>query len=94
VPDDARLCKNAIIAWKIRTMSGLTHMGKVMTSTWTTPIVADSTDMDELDYVILSPDNIVHKFETEPQPFTKWLEGKKQQLAEKRREKPDLKIAA
>jgi hypothetical protein len=82
--DDGELhvCKTSIVAWKINMTSSVSHAGAVIRSTWTTPIVADSTDMDELDHVLLSPDGIVHRFETDPQPYEEWLAAKKQQLTE------------
>jgi hypothetical protein len=79
---ELEICKTAIIAWKITTTSGISHLGEVIRSTWTTPIVADSTDMDELNHVLLSPDNIVHQFETDPQLYEEWLAAKKQQTHE------------
>jgi hypothetical protein len=81
--DDRELhtCKTAIVAWKICTMSGVTHGGEPFVSTWTTPVVADSTDVDKLDYAVLGPDGLVYVYEQEPQPFGAWLEAKNQQTA-------------
>jgi hypothetical protein len=43
-PDEERLCKTAIVAWKVTVTSGVSHMGKKISSTWTAPITADCTD--------------------------------------------------
>jgi hypothetical protein len=93
-PDEERICKTAVVAWKVTVMSSISHFGKVIGSTWTTPITADCTDWGEMDHSVLGPDGIVYRYEEVPQPFEKWLEAKKQELAEKqRREKLDLKVA-
>jgi hypothetical protein len=75
---ELKVCKTAVVAWEIRTMSGVSHMGEKIVSTWTIPIVADSTDMDGLDYAVLGPDGLVYEYGKDPEPFGSWLEAKKQ----------------
>jgi hypothetical protein len=89
--DEDCLCRVAIIAWRVSMTSGLTHDGKILQTSWSTPIVADNCDVDALD--ILGPDGLVYRFDYSPQPFGQWLEGKKQERAA-RREKPELKAVA
>jgi hypothetical protein len=79
---ELHICKTAIVAWKISVTSNISHFGKVIGSTWTTPITADSTDWSEMEHSVLGPDGTVHRFERDPQPYEEWLAAKKQQTNE------------
>jgi hypothetical protein len=91
--DEERICRTAIIAWRVCLWSGLSHDGKVLSATSTLPITADCADWSEMDHWVLGPDDLVYRLDYSPQMFDQWVAWQKRQLAEKRREKPELKAA-
>jgi hypothetical protein len=93
-PDEERLCRTAIVAWKISITSSITYADKPWTASWTTPITADCSDWSEMEHWVLGPDGMVYRPDEVPVPFGQWLEWKKRQLAEKRQSVTDQKAAA
>jgi hypothetical protein len=92
-PDDERVGKTAIVAWKISITSSVSYADNPWTASWTLPVTADCCDWREMPHWVLGPDGLVYRFDEVPQPFERWLEWQQKQLTEKR-EKPELKVAA
>jgi hypothetical protein len=93
--DEERMCRTAVIAWKIFEMSGLTYGDPtVVRTTWALPVTGDQLSWEHEHFWLLGPDGVVYQSEEVPLPFEQWLERRKQQLAEKQPEKPELKAAA
>jgi hypothetical protein len=83
--DEQRMCRTAVIAWKISEHSSLTYGNDptITRSSWSLPLTADQMDWEHERFWLLGPDQVVYQSEECPQPFEKWLEQRKQQLAEK-----------
>jgi hypothetical protein len=85
VPDEARVWRSPVVAWRITEFSG-THNGEILRSTAVRAVSVEGIDWDETNYWLLGPDQQVSRTGIGPVPYEKWLEQRKQQLAEKQPE--------